>query len=739
MFPPVLRSLQRGVIAILFMALLIVIAPPASANAIPSLHWDPVAVSRYTWSSVVSPTGSITTGCNGTSGYANLKTYDVAGQLIRELSASEVIDSRPNCITQPVVDRNDDLYGVPYGMAVGSSSSTYGPNLLAYDGENLKWKYSVGCSSTSRTAPVVGADGNIYIIANSNRLIGLTPEVSPGTTQPNKVLDIQVPTGCTSEIYAYERGIIVTRAYSTQLEYYSYTGQHLGQVPANAYMSDAAFNSSGKLFFETYGVPNSVTINMYDPLQGSVVWSVNGSTPGAKVQSAALHALPGGGVLAVIKEQKTVGGIPTTPTQYIYTLVVFNGAGIETARQSFQDSTISDLTAQVDASSNIALVWQTTEQTNSSSTPKVYLTNISVVDTTLTNVLYSETMSGNLNTANGAVYGYEYQRLYPAPHFVGPGVLYLAAEKCGKYCTSDPELYPIVINDLDMSYPRSDILAPRPSSAYIALGDSFSSGEGVEPFEANTALDDWNECHRSEHAYARLLVDEHGAPSLGSDGFRACSGAVTANITDTPQWDEEVQLGWWPDATTELVTLTIGGNDIGFAGFASTCVFSTCDTGSSAYNDAIGKINSELPGKLETTYQAILQYSPNADIYVIGYPQVVANKSVGDPDDSRCIYMKDGNTTWGDARAARNVVTQLNDTIEEAVNSVRSLDADNDRLHFVEMDGAASPFVGHEVCGTASTSWFQNIDQAPNDPTYVFHPNDLGQEGYATAVGASIG
>lgn len=59
------------------------------------------------------------------------------------------------------------------------------------------------------------------------------------------------------------------------------------------------------------------------------------------------------------------------------------------------------------------------------------------------------------------------------------------------------------------------------------------------------------------------------------------------------------------------------------------------DFGTTAYNTSLDKINNALPGALEATYKRILAYAPNAKIYVLGYPQVVANKSVSDADDIR--------------------------------------------------------------------------------------------------------
>jgi lysophospholipase L1-like esterase len=330
----------------------------------------------------------------------------------------------------------------------------------------------------------------------------------------------------------------------------------------------------------------------------------------------------------------------------------------------------------------------------------------------------------------------------------GPDTLYFFGVCKGTCATySETKLYPIKVMGLGMDYPRGAVLArtQRPATPYRAYGDSFSAGEGVEPFEAGTATPNLNTCHRSDYAYPRLIAGTSAKiPSLGSNGFRACSGAVTSNITDAPQWNEGTQLDLpaWPDSSTQLVTLTIGGNDIKFGALGTACVTASCAVGSSAYNASLNEINNVLPAKLEATYKKILQQTPNAKVYVLGYPQVIANKAASDAFDSRCFYMHDSNNTtnpWADVQGARDIVTKLNEKIKDQVNAVRVLNADYyQRLKYVPLDEPGSPFNGHEVCGTASSSWFQNVDQALNGVEYVFHPNKAGYEGYATVAGAAI-
>lgn len=82
------------------------------------------------------------------------------------------------------------------------------------------------------------------------------------------------------------------------------------------------------------------------------------------------------------------------------------------------------------------------------------------------------------------------------------------------------------------------VTPPPPTYKFVALGDSFSSGEGIEPFLAASA---GNQCHRSELAYAEFVEEPgHAGASIysryqaGDDGvrwgFQACSGAVTDNV-----------------------------------------------------------------------------------------------------------------------------------------------------------------------------------------------------------------
>ncbi len=121
---------------------------------------------------------------------------------------------------------------------------------------------------------------------------------------------------------------------------------------------------------------------------------------------------------------------------------------------------------------------------------------------------------------------------------------------------------------------------PAPGNTpYVAMGDSFSAGEGLgpgKPYIAGTD-DDFapspNHCHRNNSAYAPLLSRAKGLKGLSSMTFVACSGAETDDLVNS-----NVNNGGEPAQftragnRTETVTLTIGGNDLGFVDILTRCV-----------------------------------------------------------------------------------------------------------------------------------------------------------------------
>ena len=117
---------------------------------------------------------------------------------------------------------------------------------------------------------------------------------------------------------------------------------------------------------------------------------------------------------------------------------------------------------------------------------------------------------------------------------------------------------------------------------YVALGDSYSSGTGTRSY-----ISDGTSCQRSVYAYPSLIASARGY----SLNFRACSGARVSDVTNT-------QLSALSTAT-RYVSLSVGGNDIGFTSVLTECAkpswMSDCN---GAIDTAQAYINSTLPSRL---------------------------------------------------------------------------------------------------------------------------------------------
>jgi len=142
--------------------------------------------------------------------------------------------------------------------------------------------------------------------------------------------------------------------------------------------------------------------------------------------------------------------------------------------------------------------------------------------------------------------------------------------------------------------------------AYVALGDSYSSGNGAGNYDSASG-----DCHRSNSAYAALYASEHSPSSFT---FAACSGAKTTDVINN-------QLGAL-NASTGLVTITVGGTDAGYADVLTTCVTSTDSACVAALNTAESYITTTLPAQLDAAYNAIRAKAPAARVVVLGYPDL---------------------------------------------------------------------------------------------------------------------
>src|SRR5580704_6340957 len=152
------------------------------------------------------------------------------------------------------------------------------------------------------------------------------------------------------------------------------------------------------------------------------------------------------------------------------------------------------------------------------------------------------------------------------------------------------------------------LLLAGPASAqaavrYVALGDSYSSGVGAGSYTSSSGS-----CDRSTEAYSQLWANANDPASYVSV---ACSGATTSSVISG-------QLSAL-SGTTTLVSITVGGNNVGFSSVMETCVLDSTSSCVSAIDQAESEMKTELPGALDTLYSDISSDAPNAQVVVLGY------------------------------------------------------------------------------------------------------------------------
>ena len=272
---------------------------------------------------------------------------------------------------------------------------------------------------------------------------------------------------------------------------------------------------------------------------------------------------------------------------------------------------------------------------------------------------------------------------------------------------------------------------------YVALGDSYSAGEGLAPYNEGTDTPpNGDDCHRSQtQSYVELLANAVKATTLN---FLACSGAQTANIFQSEQHSGEgVQAASSVlDPTTSLVTITIGGNDVEFANVVGFCAkTANCNTAVYTPNDQPGHGTSApldswaaarldaLHPQLHDVFVEIHKRAPQAKVIVVGYPHLFGDAASPSPACQLLYGLVDSNE-----RTSLNALADdLNKTIQSAAVETGA--------QFVDI---APYFSGHEPCAPQS-EWINTVLLQGGSPQRgAFHPNAIGQQMYARIIHCAI-
>ncbi|GAA1096932.1 SGNH/GDSL hydrolase family protein [Nocardiopsis composta] len=247
---------------------------------------------------------------------------------------------------------------------------------------------------------------------------------------------------------------------------------------------------------------------------------------------------------------------------------------------------------------------------------------------------------------------------------------------------------------------------------YVALGDSAAAGPLIPDQDPNLA------CLRSDRNYPAVVAEALGADLTDV----TCSGARLSDLS-------ERQYGLLPpqyralDEETDLVTITIGGNDVDLVTRALTCLnFKpepygiSCEERLTSGGDRIAEDVDAWEPEFGAALARIGELAPDARIVVAGYGHYIREGGCW-PDQP--IWGRDGDYL-------QRSVSHLNDALERQ--------AGEHGAEFVDLEPVSE---GHDVCAAPGDRYLEGL--VPTSPAMTLHPNARGMAAFGGAIAESLG
>jgi lysophospholipase L1-like esterase len=257
--------------------------------------------------------------------------------------------------------------------------------------------------------------------------------------------------------------------------------------------------------------------------------------------------------------------------------------------------------------------------------------------------------------------------------------------------------------------------AAGPSLRYVALGDSYSAASGVLSLDLSAP-----QCLRSVRNYPHVIAAAPGAQLKDV----TCGAAETSDFFESQYPGVAPQLdAVKPD--TQLVTMTIGGNDggvfintildCGAAGLSTLGQGSPCkDRYGSSFEDTI---NTATYPALVKALSAVRAKAPAARVAILGYPWIM-------PASGGCFDKMP--VASGDVPYVRGIQATLNDAVRRAAAATGST--------YVNLNMVSD---GHDACQPPGVRWIEPVLQGTNP--VIVHPNALGESEMAAQAMAVLG
>lgn len=291
----------------------------------------------------------------------------------------------------------------------------------------------------------------------------------------------------------------------------------------------------------------------------------------------------------------------------------------------------------------------------------------------------------------------------------------------------------------------------------VSLGDSYSSGEGIEPFfgqdkdnAEKTKDQDWL-AHRSQLAWSGQLKINGVSGTLADHKdtnwfFRASSGAKTNHFFEgqeknykrgeysgTFKLDPQLDIFDTLEAgSVDYVTVTIGGNDVGFVDIVTSAITGTEDSLKKTLDDVWKKFNAKggIRENIKKAYYDIAaKAGSQATIIVAGYPKFL------NPEGFKVVAFIELSVSAEKVALINDAVVKFNDEFDKLVSECRS---EGLRIVFADVQ---KEFEGHEaytsepyVNEVISKIMPEDISEVGMVSSYSLHPNAEGAKAYARAV-----
>lgn len=309
---------------------------------------------------------------------------------------------------------------------------------------------------------------------------------------------------------------------------------------------------------------------------------------------------------------------------------------------------------------------------------------------------------------------------------------------------------------------------PIGSVRWLSTGDSYSSGEGI----AGTGVGN-DRCAQSDEAFGPLAADVLRFSrrwSIQPEAFTACTGAVVTDFyrgRGRSLWDWTKDQVQGSEADFRVITMSFGGNDIGFADVVRDCVAlpddwgdllddgvlgDRCDRDLDEISDAIRALADEgrfepigpgnsparnQTGSISDFFELVASNHLTRDgvLTVVGYPRLFTpSEDWGAWRGDRCELIDSE-----DADHLGELAEELDDVLEEAVEQADPQAGQIRYISRVELfdDGGRS----HSLC-TRLSEWLNGVTLGIADGSgrmeHSFHPNELGHRATAIEVARSL-